>query len=307
MNEHAGTSGQPEDPIRVETVELETGGEPAEVDVDIPFGSVTLLLGDGPFSVTVRHDPQAHLPWTDSVTSLLNWVGERFGAAELAGTPAEAVAQCRIEAGGGRIVVRGPGSLPLHAVPLGVTVHAPEGSSVRVRAAAGPITVDGTCGGADLSTGSGAVRLGDADGAVTVRAGGGDVTAGTLRGGLQLRGTGEVAVGGLAAPSAVSTSDGDVRIGEVSGDVLVRTSSGHVTVENVASGAIDATTGSGTIRVGIGSGVAAEIDLSSGSGRAVSELDVSDMAPDRDVPVSVRARTGVGDAIVTSALTAAAR
>ncbi|OLT44860.1 hypothetical protein BJF85_19465 [Saccharomonospora sp. CUA-673] len=298
-------SEQPADPVRVETFDLDATA-PVEVDVDIPFGSVTVLLGDGPFSATVRHDPDAHLPWTDSVTSLLSWVGDRFGAAELAGTPSDAVAQSRIEADDGRIVVRGPGALPLHAVPLGVTVHAPTGSSVRVRAAAGPVTVDGTAGDAELSTGSGGVTVSAAEGAVTIRAGGGDVTAGALRGGVQLRSKGDVDIALVGGPSAVTTSAGDVRLGEVAGDTLIRTSNGDVTLSDAAAGEIDATTGSGTIRVGVRSGVAAEIDLSSGSGRAISELDVADMAPDRDVPLSVRARTGVGDAIVCRALTATA-
>lgn len=280
---------------------------PVDIDVDIPFGRVAVHLGGEPGSVEIRHDPGAHLPWTESVTGILSWVGDRFGTGDLAGSPEDAIAQCRIEHESRTLVVRGPQALPLHSVPLAVTVHAPEGSAVRIRAAAGPVTVTGTAHRLEVSTGSGEVRVADAAGPATIRAGGGDVTTGALRGGVQLRASrGDVTVAALPATGSVTTAGGAVRVGEVSGDVLVRTSSGDVTVADAASGSVETTTGSGTIRIGVRSGVAAEVDLSSGSGRVSSELDVADMAPDRDVPLAVRARTGAGDVVVTGALVTAA-
>lgn len=292
-------------PERTET--FDTPG-PVDVDVDIPFGRVTVHLGGESGAAQIRHDPGAHLPWTESVAGILNWVGDRFGTGELAGSPEEAVAQCRIDHESRTLVVRGPQALPLHSVPLAVTVHAPEGSAVRVRAAAGPVTVTGTAHRLEVSTGSGEVRVADADGPATIRAGGGDVTTGTLHGGVQLRASrGDVSVAALPATGSVTTAAGAVRLGEVSGDVLIRTSSGDVTVADAVAGSLEATTGSGTIRIGVRSGVAAEIDLSSGSGRVRSELDVADTAPNRDVPLAVRARTGAGDVVVGGALVGVAR
>ncbi|MBB3665077.1 hypothetical protein FB384_004028 [Prauserella sediminis] len=295
---------QQSEPMRTEAFEA---SDPVDIDVDIPFGRVAVHLGGEPGSVEIRHDPAAHLPWTESVAGILSWVGDRFGTEDLVGSPEEAIAQCCIEREARALVVRGPQALPLHGVPLAVTVHAPEGSAVRVRAAAGPVTVTGTAHRLELTTGSGEVRVGDADGPATIRAGGGDVTTGTLRGGLQLRASrGDVAVAALPATGSVTTAGGAVRLGEVTGDVLVRTSSGDVTVADAGAGTVEATTGSGTIRIGVRSGVAAEIDLSSGSGRVRSELDVADMAPDREVPLAVRARTGAGDVVVTGALVTSA-
>lgn len=292
-------SEQQAEPSRTETFDAPG---PVDVDVDIPFGRVAVQLGGDACSVEIRHDPGAHLPWTESVAGILSWVGDRFGTGDLAGSPEEAIAQCRIEHESRTLVVRGPQALPLHGVPLAVTVRAPEGSAVRIRAAAGAVTVTGTAHRLEVTTGSGEVRVGDADGPATIRAGGGDVTAGALRGGVQLRASrGDVSVAALPATGSVTTAAGAVRLGEVGGDVLIRTSSGDVTVADAAAGSLETTTGSGTIRIGVRSGVAAEIDLSSGSGRVSSELDVADMAPDRDVPLAVRARTGAGDVVVGSA------
>jgi len=56
------------------------------------------------------------------------------------------------------------------------------------------------------------------------------------------------------------------------------------------------------LRVGVHPGVAAELDLSSASGRARSELPVSERAPEGvDTVVRVRGRTGSGDVLVTRA------
>jgi hypothetical protein len=48
-------------------------------------------------------------------------------------------------------------------------------------------------------------------------------------------------------------------------------------------------------------GVVAELDLSSGSGRARSELDVQRTAPPREPGLRLRGRTASGDVLVTRA------
>ncbi len=52
-------------------------------------------------------------------------------------------------------------------------------------------------------------------------------------------------------------------------------------------------------------GVGAELDLSSGSGRARSELEVRSVAPERTPLLHLRGRTGSGDVLVTRAATPA--
>jgi DUF4097 and DUF4098 domain-containing protein YvlB len=99
----------------------------------------------------------------------------------------------------------------------------------------------------------------------------------------------------------VQTGSGDVRLGAVKHDMNARTGSGDLTVVDAWAGGLDLTTGSGQLRVGIHSGVLAELDVSSGSGQARSDLPVGGPPAEGGAPLRIRARTGSGDALVTAA------
>ena len=62
-------------------------------------------------------------------------------------------------------------------------------------------------------------------------------------------------------------------------DLGVRTGSGEVGSSDARGGRLELTTGSGGLRIGVHPGVRAELDLSSGSGKARSELEVRWVAP----------------------------
>ncbi|SFQ06079.1 Putative adhesin [Amycolatopsis arida] len=313
---------RPDELVRTQT--FPTDG-PVELDVDITIGRVDIRLdtphgtagengaagagtgeaGTGEASVEVRHDPTAQQPWAEGVAQLLGWVGERFGpqlGTDLRGSPAEAVRQVRIEKLGNRLVVRGPKALALRNVPLAITVHAPAGSRLDLRTGAGDVAVAGTAGRADVATVSGEVSLDRVDGSTTVRTGSGAIRLGTALAGLQVRtGSGDVEASSVADSATLATGTGDVWLGVTAGRVLVRSGRGDLSVAEAASGELELITGSGDVRVGIRSGVAAEVRLSSASGRVASELDVADSPPDGEVALRVRARTGSGTALVTKA------
>ncbi|MEV7554856.1 DUF4097 family beta strand repeat-containing protein [Amycolatopsis sp. NPDC089917] len=291
-----------EETVRVEDFEADG---PIEIDVSVAIGRVTIALTEeSGIHAEVRRDGGEQQPWVDGMTSLLSWVGERFGD-QLGGTPAnpvgDAVAQTRIEKVGNRLVVQAPKAWQLKNVPLAVTLRAPAGSHLEVRAGAADVTVTGAAGRADLLTGSGKIGLERADGSAIVRTGTGDIKLGPTMSGLQLRtGSGSVEAASVNGSATVATGTGDVWLGEVAGEVLARTGSGDLSVADAASGLLELTTGSGEVRVGIRGGVQAEIDLSSTTGAVSSELDVAETAP-AEVSLKVRARTGTGDAKVTSA------
>ncbi|HET6501379.1 MAG TPA: DUF4097 family beta strand repeat-containing protein [Amycolatopsis sp.] len=298
-----------EDLVRSQTFPVEG---PVELDLNITLGRIEVHLDADAADealVEVRHDPSVQEPWAQSVTSVLNWVNERFGdqwggqwSSELRGTPAEAVDQTRVEQRGKRLVVRAPKALPLRGVPLSVTVRAPAGSHLTVRGGSAEVTVTGTAGRVDIMTGSGEVKLDRADGAATVRTGSGAVRLGPALAGLQLRtGSGDVEASSLSGSATLATGTGDIWLGATAGAVLARSGSGDVSVADAASGSLELVTGSGEIRVGVRPGVAAEIDLSSAAGKVSSELDVSLEPPEGEIPLQVRARTGSGTAVVTHA------
>lgn len=281
-----------------------------ELDVNVTFGRVDISLdAEGEAVVEVRHDPSPQQPWAQSVTSVLNWVTERFGdqwgaqwGMDLQGGPGDAVEQTRVELTGNRLVVHAPKALPLRSLPLAVTVRAPSGTHVQVRAGSANVTVTGAAGRADVLTGSGEVKLDRADGAAMVRTGTGAVRLGPTLSGLQVRtGGGDVEASSLSGSATLVTGTGDIWLGATAGEIMARTGTGDLSVADAATGSLELITGSGEVRVGIRPGVTAEIDLTSGSGKVSTELDLATEPPNGEIPLQVRARTGSGTAVVTRA------
>lgn len=303
MTEAAG-EGPGEDLVRTETFDAEG---PLDLDLSVPLGRVDVELAeDGDIWVELRHDPDLREPWAQGVSNLLSWVSERFGdqlgGDALRGTPAEAVQQTRIEKTGKRLVVRAPKALPLRNTPLVVKVRAPAGSSLEVRAGSADVSATGPCGRVDVLTGAGEVRVDRSDGAATIRTGSGAIRLGPATGGLQLRtGSGDVEASSLSGSVTLVTGTGDVWLGASAGEVMARSGSGDLTVADAASGTLELITGSGEIRIGVRPGVAAEVDLTSSAGKVSSELDVAFEQPEGEVPLRIRARTGMGSAVITRA------
>lgn len=289
------------------------GEGPIDVWVELDSGRLDIQFEDdsadpGRVAVQVRADPVSQPPWSAGIAGLLSWLGEQTGAARPGELAAEAVRHTAIDFTGRRLAVRSPRDFPLRTVPLTIQVTAPAGSSITARSGSADIAVDGVADRLDASTGSGQVRAQRCTGTVDVRTGSGDVRLGTVLDRLRVRtGSGEVDVASIAAAAGatgggtVQTGSGDVRLGAVRHDVSARTGSGDLTVVDACAGGLELTTGSGELRVGIHSGVRAELDVSSGSGQARSDLPVGGSPPEGDVHLRVRARTGSGDALVTAA------
>ncbi len=296
-------SAEPGPYVRLQDFEADG---PVELDLGVTIGRVEVVLGrESGVTVRLQHDAGEQPSWVNGVSSLLSWVGEKFGD-QFGGVPefsvADAVRQARIEKTGNRVVVRAAKAWQLRNVPVAVTVHAPAGSHLEVRAGSADVTVTGAAGRADILTGSGEVSLERADGAATIRTGTGAVKLGPTLAGLQLRsGSGSVEAASIAGPATLGTGTGNVWLGAVEGDVMARTGSGDLSVADAASGSLELITGSGEVRVGIRSGVRAEVELASAAGRVSSELDVSETPPEGAVALKVRARTGTGNAVVTRA------
>jgi hypothetical protein len=275
-----------------------------EIDISLIAGRVQVHLVDEPgVHVEVRYDPDAGEAWTAGLSGLLSWVNDQFGSGpkEPAG-PAEAVRDARIDLLGQQLKVQSSKALPLRAVPLSVVVRAPSGSHVASKTGSADVSVSGAAGRLDVTTGTGDITADRADAAAEVNTGSGDLRLGPMLAGLRAKtGSGDVEVSSIGGNTILYTGTGDVWLGAVQNDVQIRTGSGDVTVADAAAGKIQLATGSGDVRVGIRSGVKAMIDVSSRSGKARSELDVSAQAPAEGEPALwVTGRTGSGDALVTT-------
>ncbi|MGH3773725.1 MAG: DUF4097 family beta strand repeat-containing protein [Pseudonocardiaceae bacterium] len=306
--EHDGT-----DPSALRQQDFTCEG-PIDIWAELDSGrlDITLDHGAAPHGVTVRIHPDltGQQPWQGGIGGLLTWLGEQTGTTPVGELAAEAASRTVIDFTGQRLTVRTPREHPLRTVPLIIQVNAPSGSSISARAGSADVAVTGVAARLDAATGSGQVRAQRCTGAAEVRTGSGDVRLGTVLGRLRVRtGSGQIdviSVEGAEGSGTVHTGSGDVRLGSVNlgaikHDVSARTGSGDLTVVDARAGGLELMTGSGQLRVGIHPGVLAELDLSSGSGRARSDLPVGGPPAEGDVALRVRARTGSGDALVTAA------
>lgn len=280
----------------------------AELELAVDIGRITVALGEDPeVRVEVRHDPSIGGMLTQSLSGVISWIGQATGGPatlpeDLAADAVRAV-QISWSEPGRRLVVRSSQEIPLRIVPLAVTVHAPAGSRLAARTGAGDVEVTGTAGWAAVRTGSGRVVMGRVDGDADVITGSGDLTVGDVSGRARLRtGSGAVALASAGGATDIQAGSGNVEIGSVAGDLGARTGSGDLRIVDARSGHVDVTTGSGELYVGVHPGVAAELDLTSGSGRARSDLDVAFTPPRDAVALHVRGRTGSGNVLVARAL-----
>jgi hypothetical protein len=283
--------------------------DPIDIWVELDSGQLDITLdGDAAdpsaVSVQVRPDLSNQPPWNVGISGLLGWLGQQAGTPPFGDLATEAVRRTVIDFTGKRLTVRSPREFPLRMVPLIIQVSAPAGSSISARSGSADVTVNGDAAGLDATTGSGQVRAQRCTSTAGVRTGSGNVALGTVQGRLEVRtGSGQVEVTSVEGNrgGTVQTGSGDVRLGAVTHDISARTGSGDLTVVDACAGGLQLTTGSGQLRVGIHPGVHAELDVSSGSGNARSDLPVGGPPAAGEVALRVRARTGSGDALVTAA------
>ncbi len=320
-DDHAETTGQAEPEAKPEAEPEAEADElvrqerhpcdgPAELDVTIGPGRVSIRLAEvDEVQVEVRHEPGLAGGWTEGLTGLISWIGEAtaYTGIELSTTElgAEAVRATTITWSevGRRLVVQGPVDQPLRSVPLSVSISAPQGSRVAVRTGSADVTVTGPAGTTTVRTGSGKVSVERVDGDADVTTGSGGADLGPVSGRTRVKtGSGRLVVASLGGSADVKAGSGSIQLGEVHSDLRVHTGSGDVTVADAHAGRLDITAGSGDLRIGVHPGVAAELDVVSGSGRARSELDVAtEPPPGGSPPLTVRGRTGSGNVLVTRA------
>ncbi len=279
---------------------------PAELDLTVGAGRVSVALAEGTqVTVSVRADASAGGSWAQGLSDLIGWISEATGgglaSADLAEDAVDAVEITWSEIGR-RLVVRPPAELPLKAVPLVVDVTAPTGSRVDVHAGSARVTVTGSAGNVGVRTGSGELNVAAVDGDVDIATGSGGVTIGPVTGRSRLRaGSGRISVASVGGPSEVKAGSAEVRFGAVHADLSARTGSGDLIVADAHGGRLDLKSGSGGLRVGVHAGVGAELDLSSGTGRAHSELPVASAPPEKRPTLVIRGRSGTGDVLVSPA------
>jgi DUF4097 and DUF4098 domain-containing protein YvlB len=170
------------------------------------------------------------------------------------------------------------------------SVRLDETGRLKVRTAAGDVTVVRAGGPAELKTSSGKIRVDEVDGSVAVKTSNGDITLGTVTG-----------------DASLSTANGDITVEVALASVDAKTAYGAVRIGEVVRGSIGLQTAYGELEVGVREGTAAWLDVVSGTGIVQSHLDATDAPEPSDETVEITGRTGWGDIVIRRATPAPAR
>ncbi len=159
-----------------------------------------------------------------------------------------------------------------------------EGGTLNLKSGTGDISVDRATGHAEVTTGSGDVRLRELDSSAVIKNSNGDTWIGVADGELRVNAAnGRIAVDAAHAGVVAKSANGDVRLGEVvRGSVVLETQLGDV-------------------EVGIREGTAAWLDVHATAGRVRNALEEAGAPESSAETVEVRARTSVGEIVIRRA------
>ncbi len=148
----------------------------------------------------------------------------------------------------------------------------------RYKTGGGDIAMDLIAGTAELTTGTGAIRVERIDGSATVKNGNGDTWIGEVVGDLQLK-----------------AANGKIEVDHARAAVTAKTANGDIHLDEVVGGNIVAETACGKVDIGVRSGVAAWLDLHTGFGHVHNLLNSAENPAPSEDTVEVRARSSFGD------------
>ncbi|HEY2552352.1 MAG TPA: DUF4097 family beta strand repeat-containing protein [Streptosporangiaceae bacterium] len=261
------------------------GSEPAEVVVDLPSGSVAITA-----------EP------TDMITVSLIPSRRSKSGAEVDEITVEYDSESR------RLAIIEPrhSGLLRHRGGVECTVKVPAGSHCNLRTASSDISCAGEFSTLDARTASGDVTASLATGTVQLSTASGDIWLEQAREGGRLNtASGDVRLLRSAGDLTVTTASGDIQLGTAEGPVSLRTASGDVRLDQLLAGEADINSVSGDVTVKVVPGTGVYLDLSSFTGRVVSDLEQTG-EDDGDAQIAVKCRTVSGDIRVNRAPAAAA-
>ena len=163
-------------------------------------------------------------------------------------------------------------------------IEVEEAATATLTSSAGDVSVLRATGDAELTTASGAVRAGEIGGSAVLKSSNGDCRVDEIGGDLKVR-----------------SANGDLVVGRARASVDAATAKGSVRIAVVERGRVAAQSGFGPVDVGIATGTAAWLDLTTGHGRLRNFLDGGGPPEPGEESVEVRVRSGFGDITISRA------
>ena len=271
--------------------------DPISATIDLGLGDVRITAGDGTTTVV---EVRPSDPSNDG--------------------DVRAAETTRVEYANGRLLIKAPKLrqwLPRSdGGSIDVTVELPAGSDLNASAASADFRSVGRLGSCRIKIGIGTIEVEQAD-APHLKSGAGDITVDRATGAAELTaGSGEVRVRELADGAVIKNSNGDTWVGVAAGDVrlnsangsiavdlanagvVAKTANGDVRLSEVVRGSVALETQLGDLEVGIRDGTAAWLDVSARAGKVHNALDAADAPGTSTETVEVRARTSVGNVVI---------
>ena len=227
--------------------------------------------------------------------------------------------QTRVEYANQRLLVKTPklrSWLSKRGPSVDVTIELPAGSHVRGALGLGDVDGDGRLGDCRIKTGLGRIGLDQAD-TLNLKSGAGDISVDRATGRAEVTaGSGDVRLRELDGSAVIKNSNGDTWVGVAGGDVRLNAANGSIAVDlahadvgaksangdvrlgEVERGSIVLETKIGDLEVGIREGTAAWLDVNSQFGRVHNALEAADAPEAAAETVEVRARTSVGEVAI---------
>jgi Toastrack DUF4097 len=195
---------------------------------------------------------------------------------------------------------------------IDVTIELPAGSHAHGAGQATDFRCEGRLGDCRIKTGMGHIQLDRAD-ALSLKSGIGDISGDRATGHAEVTaGSGDVRLRELDRSAVIKNSNGDTWVGVAGGDLRLNAANGSIAVD-VARGSVVAKSANGDVRlgevtrgsvvletqlgdleVGIREGTAAWLDVRAAAGKVHNALDAAAAPKPSAETVEVRARTSVG-------------
>jgi DUF4097 and DUF4098 domain-containing protein YvlB len=199
---------------------------------------------------------------------------------------------------------------------IDVTIELPAGSQVHGAGQATDFRCDGRLGDCRIKTGMGHILLDRAD-TLGLKSGIGDIRVDRATGHAEVTiGSGDVRLRELDGSAVIKNSNGDTWVGVAGGDLRTNAANGSIAVDlahasvvaksalgdvrlgEVVRGSVVLETRLGDLEVGIREGTAAWLDVRAMAGKVDNALDAAE-APERSAAtVEVRARTSAGSVVI---------
>jgi hypothetical protein len=148
----------------------------------------------------------------------------------------------------------------------------------------GNITVDRAVSRANITTGTGIVRIRQIDGSAVVKHSNGDTTIREVAGDLR-----------------VNAANGNITVERLRGSVIAKTANGNILVGDAVRGTVQLETSVGELEVGIHPGTAAYLDVNTRMGSLQNLMESAGQPEQSEETVQVYARSSVGNIIIRRA------